>query len=167
MRQEKSLMNTSQIIDVYFGKNYKQLLIVARRVAKRNDYEDLVHETYFKCRESQSAVKAIQSGGFENYFAIAIRNILLDKIKREKKIVFTSKEIHRADTTDNTSRIFNEVADAAVRLLPSAFDRQIIELRALGYSYEDISTETGIPVKYLRRAMYEAAKRATNTIKVK
>jgi DNA-directed RNA polymerase specialized sigma24 family protein len=139
------------------------LLTIAKNITKGRDAADLLHNTFISLCGNHTEAHA-------NFEYVVIRALYLHNIKRHRdestrrKYVQTVEHERLCREVDQLYiyDLGTEVVDAAIRLIPDTFTRMVFEQYAIvGFSYEELHRETGIPIDYL----YEEVRRAKRELK--
>lgn len=69
----------------FFEQNYKYLLGFAKSIDPKNDYENLLHGVYLKCRD-RIEVNGFQGDGYLNFTRVAIMNTFKGNYRLKKKM---------------------------------------------------------------------------------
>lgn len=150
---------------------YNKYRVFARSIAGNTyDGDELLHSTLLNILESS----ALNIRDLDNYVMCSLKWEFTRPRTRFKKLVgdFQSQwqdlEPFQFEIAINTngetwvgSRLTNEQLDILISRLPF-FEREVFNLYVMnGFSYRELSEETGIPVSYL----YDTVKRAKEEIK--
>jgi len=146
---------------------YKELRSYAHRIAKDKFLGDeLLHDTLSYILENGKINTLNEQGTLIYYMRVAIwRAYTLPSSPFKKKhlgrsVTITDKIMHDLETGYPWigSRLDNETIHSAIRQLPE-FERSVINLWAFhGFSYEELSKQSEIPIKDLYSAVEKSKK---------
>ena len=162
-----------RLLDKVIVDNYAHFIKTAKQAAKKKPINptDLVHEIieHLYSRDQNYINAIVERGKMVNYIDRAIRlsaystsSIYFLKFLKFSSITCEFKT-GLLDTYeyDYSKLIARENLDILVQQLPSV-ERKALELYLLGYTYEELSKGTGIPLSYL----YQTIKKAKQKIKI-
>jgi DNA-directed RNA polymerase specialized sigma24 family protein len=161
-----------RLLDKIVRQHYSHFLKTARDAIKAkpiNPY-DVVHEviTHLYGRDTGYINDIVTRGKMVQYIDRAIRVSVTSNSSNfyNKYVKFTaitceySNRLQPVTDYDYTDLINRENLDVLIQQLPK-MERLALELYLLGYTYEELARETGIPVVYLYRVI-KAAKKKIN-----
>jgi len=164
MHQDKQVPDRSELrsINDELVEIYPRLCKYARslRISKA-DADDLVQDTCVRILERH---EQFQRGSSLEAWAITImKNIRKDKFKRPK--IFkqaTPKKISKVSFSRYQESIGRKIeridACRAIQELPEE-QREVIRLKAMGYSYDEIAHKLGIPTGTVMSRLYRGRER--------
>lgn len=143
---------------------YNRLLTIAKNISGKKDIAaDLLHHVVISMYQNSEINNICSRGEIEKYCIAAMRTAFTQR----SSSFWRQQEIkHRADladipehqNTDHSGRIFNENADSLISRLPE-IETELMRLYSLpGFSAQELSQETGIPIDYIYKRI-ETAKR--------
>jgi RNA polymerase sigma factor (sigma-70 family) len=162
-----------RLLDKIITDNYGHFIKTAKQAIKKRaiDPADLVHEIieHLYTRDQDYINEIVRRGKMVNYIDRAIRLSVYSSsslffIKYMKFTAVTCEfNAHLVDTyqSDYSKLIARENLDTLVQQLPT-IERKALELYLLGYTYQELSQGTGIPLSYL----YQTIKKAKQKIKI-
>ena len=135
--------------------NYHKWLGIAKNICRKKDLADeLLHCVIGHSYANRNVVNICAAGEIEAYIVKAMYISFNDPASRFWK----EQHIHnRADLTerpepevaDQSTRMLNETVDSLISRLPP-IESELMRLYALdGFSYEELSQATGVPIDYL------------------
>lgn len=152
-------------------EQYNKYRIFARNItASQFEGDELLHSTLLNILETDTS----KINDIDSYVICSLKWEYIRPRTRYKKLIsdfqanWTDLEPHQFEVELNNnretwigSRLTNEQLDILMSRLPF-FEREVFNLYVMqGFSYRELSNETGIPVSYL----YDTVKRAKEEIK--
>lgn len=116
--------------DDFFTSNYKYLLSFTKSINVRNDYENLLHDCYIKCR-GRIALSGYSGQTYMNFVRVAIMNTYKTNYRDTKYTI-------DFDNYDYSSEIEAKLQeDNQYEVLRQQYDNDIIFINTLAYEYVD------------------------------
>jgi RNA polymerase sigma factor (sigma-70 family) len=149
-------------LDQYIEGNYKKFKELAKNISRGEDYyEDLLHDSLLSMFGSKHIENLIDTGDFEFYLIrvmyLAVNSptspfykqtIAWNRNRRDFK-----EYAHEVDKTWLGARMTNEQLDILISRL-SEFERLIFQEYIFeGFTYRELSKQTGIPMPFLYRTI--------------
>jgi RNA polymerase sigma factor (sigma-70 family) len=149
-------------LDQYIEGNYKRFKELAKNISRGEDYyEDLLHDSLLSMFGSKHIENLIDTGDFEFYLIrvmyLAVNSptspfykqtIAWNRNRRDFK-----EYAHEVDKTWLGARMTNEQLDILISRL-SEFERLIFQEYIFeGFTYRELSKQTGIPMPFLYRTI--------------
>jgi len=149
-------------LEHYIDGNYKKFKELAKNISRGEDYyEDLLHDSLLSMFGSKHIENLIDTGDFEFYLIrvmyLAVNSptspfykqtIAWNRNRRDFK-----EYAHEVDKTWLGARMTNEQLDILISRL-SEFERLIFQEYIFeGFTYRELSKQTGIPMPFLYRTI--------------
>jgi len=149
-------------LDHYIEGHYKKFKELAKNISRGEDYyEDLLHDSLLSMFGSKHIENLIDTGDFEFYLIrvmyLAVNSptspfykqtIAWNRNRRDFK-----EYAHEVDKTWLGARMTNEQLDILISRL-SEFERLIFQEYIFeGFTYRELSKQTGIPMPFLNRTI--------------
>ena len=148
--------------DVWFAKEYDELVTVARRLHR--DPHDLVHHAYLSC------VSALRSNpnildNLPGYVHTAMWNLSIGTFRKLYKITDAPEYTHVSDY-DIADAIRKEEALIMADHL-GWVDRTVLRLYLEGWSMAELARQTGISVDVLYKSISQSKKRLRRVVRLR
>lgn len=136
-------------VDLYSDNLYRFIL---KNVKDKEIAKDIVQDTFEKLWRKREEVDGSK---VKSWLFTTGYNQMIDKLRREKKIVKMDENFDQP-STDRSYSDLKEVLNAALETLPE-IQRSVVMLRDYeGYNYEEIGTITGLSESQVKVYIFRA-----------